>query len=153
MRVHPDTALIPTTTTLSLSPTPSISTTMLCPEKNMREKTREMVGRLVHLQHMGKTSYSPLGASNRDGNLTNRVDHGRFSLYLPHPNPRILPPPSNRLAYCSSGVVIRPPSPFNTQLVRVPTTPTHIFFPCKKIPANRGARGGTHRKSFAGRKS
>ena len=43
-----------------------------CPEKNTGTKTREMVDRLVPLQHMGRADFSPLGATNRDGNPTNR---------------------------------------------------------------------------------
>ena len=59
------------------------------------------------------------------------------------------PPPSNRATYCSSGVVIPPSSPFNTQSVRVPTTPAHLFFLRKKIPASHRARVGTSTVSLA----
>ena len=47
------------------------------------------------------------------------------------------------------GVVIPPSSPFNTQLVRVPTTPAHLFFLRKKIPASHRARVGTSIVSLA----
>ena len=46
----------------------------------MGTKTREMVDRLVPLRHMGEASCSPLGATNRDGNPTNRENHGQLSL-------------------------------------------------------------------------
>ena len=39
-------------------------------------------------------------------------------------------------------VVIPPSSSFNTQSVRVPTTPAHIFFLRKKILASHRVRGG-----------
>ena len=57
--------------------------------------------------------------------------------------------PSNRATYCSSGVVIPPSSPSNAQSVRVPTTPAHLFFRRKKIPASHGARVGTSTVSLA----
>ena len=79
MRVHPNTTSLPTTTALGRNPTPSTSTTTLCSEKNMGAKTREMVDKLVPLQHtmMSKASCSPLGATNRDRNPRNREHHGR----------------------------------------------------------------------------
>ena len=49
----------------------------------------------------------------------------------------------------NSGVVIPPSSPFNTQSVRVPTTPAHLFFLRKKIPASQKARVGTSTVSLA----
>ena len=82
MRMHMATILIPTTKALAqnlTSSTPTINTT-LCPEKNMEPKTRQMVDRLVPLQHTGKASCSPLGATNRDGNPTNREHHSQLSL-------------------------------------------------------------------------
>ena len=96
-----------------------------------------------------KAGFSPLGATNRDGNPTNREHHGQLSLEPPPPNPKISPPPSNRATYCSSGVVIPPSSPFNTQSVRVLTTPAHLFFLRKKIPASHRARVGTSTVSLA----
>ena len=93
MRVHIATTPFPATTALGRNPTPSTSTTMLRPNKNMGTKTREMVDRLVPLQHMGKASCSPLGATNRDGNPTNREHDGRLSLQPPPPNKTISPPP------------------------------------------------------------
>ena len=53
MRVHTATTPLPATTALGRNPTPSTSTTTLCPKKNMRTKTREMVDRLAHFQHVG----------------------------------------------------------------------------------------------------
>ena len=46
----------------------------------MWTKTQEIVDRLVSFQHIGKASYSPLGATNRDENPTNRELHDRLSL-------------------------------------------------------------------------
>ena len=109
----------------------------------MVTKTWGMVDRLVPFQHMSRVSCSPLGATNRDGDPTNREHQDRLSLCPPHPNPRLLPPPSNRTTYCSSGVVNPPPSPFNTQSIRVPTTPAHLLFLRRKTPASHRARGGT----------
>ena len=52
--------------------------------------------------------------------------------------------------YCNSGVVIPPPSHFNTQSARVPTTLAHFFFlHSKKIPASHTTRGGTPTESLA----
>ena len=144
MRVRTATTPLPATTALGRNPTPSISTTMLCPKKNMGMKTREMVDRFVPFQHIGKAGFSPLGATNRDGNPTNREHHGHLSLQPPPPNPKISPPPSNRATYCSSGVVIPPFSLFNTQSVRVPTTPAHLFFLRKKTPTSHRARRLEH---------
>ena len=48
----------------------------------MGTKTLEMVDRLVPLQHMGKTSRSPLSATNKEGGPTNREHHARLSLSL-----------------------------------------------------------------------
>ena len=59
------------------------------------------------------------------------------------------PPPSNRATYYTSGVVIPPSSPCNTQSVRVPTTPAHVFFLRKKNPASHRARVGTSTASLA----
>ena len=89
--MHTATTPLPATTALGRNPTPSTSTTTLCPEKNMRPKTRKMVDRLVPLQHTGKASCSPLGASNRDGNPTNREnnDHLSFSPPLQTQQPRL----------------------------------------------------------------
>ena len=84
----------------------------------------------------------------RDVKLTIREHHGLF-LQSPPPNPTISPPPLNRASYCSSGIVIPPPSPFSTQTMRVPTTPAHIFFLRKKIPATHRARGETPTTSLA----
>ena len=71
-------------------------------------------------------------------------------MYPLPPNPIISPPPSNRASnYCSSGVVIPPFYPFNTQPARVPTTPAHIFFLRKKIPASHRARGEVPTVSLA----
>ena len=47
----------------------------------MGTKTRKMVDSLVPLQHMGKATRSPLGATIREGNPTNREHQGRLSLY------------------------------------------------------------------------
>ena len=80
MRVHTATTPLPAMTTLGRNPTPSRSTATLCPNKNMGTKTREMVDRLVAFQHMGKAGFSPLGATNRDGNPTNSEHHGRLLL-------------------------------------------------------------------------
>ena len=68
---------------------------------------------------------------------------------LPPLNPKISPPPSNRAAYCSTGVVIPSSSLFNTQSVRVPTTPAHLFFLRKKTPASHRARVRTSSVSLA----
>ena len=68
---------------------------------------------------------------------------------LPLQTQKISPPPSNRATYCSGGVVSPPSSPFNTQSVRVPTTPAHLFFLHKKIPASQKARVGTSAVSLA----
>ena len=68
---------------------------------------------------------------------------------LPLQTQKSRPPPSNRATYCSSGVVIPPSSPFNTQSVRVPTTPAHLFFLRKKTPASQKARVGTSTVSLA----
>ena len=105
MRVHTALTPLPTTTALGRNPTPSTSTTTLFPWKNIGTKTREIVDRLVPLQYIGKASCSPLGATNRDGNPTNREHHGRLSLQPPPPNPTISPPQSNRATYCSSGLM------------------------------------------------
>ena len=60
------------------------------------------------------------------------------------------PPPSNHAMYCNSGVVIPPPSHFNTQSARVPTTLAHLLFlHSKKIPASHTTRGGTPTESLA----
>ena len=99
-----------------------------------------------------KAGFSPLVATNRDGYSTNKEHLGvydQLSLQPPPPNPKISPPPSIRATYCSSGVVIPPSSPFNTQSVRVPTTPAHLFFLRKKIPASQKARVGTSTVSLA----
>ena len=53
-----------------------------------------------------------------------------------------------RATYCSCCGVITPPSPFNTRSVRVLTTPAHLFFLRKKIPASHRARGGTPTSVF-----
>ena len=58
MRMHTATTPLPATTALGRNPTPSTSTTMLCPKKNTGTKTREMVDRLVPFQHMGKAGIS-----------------------------------------------------------------------------------------------
>ena len=71
MRVHTATTPLPATTTLGRNPTPSTSTTTLCPNKNIGTKTQEMVDRLVPFQHIGKAGFSPLCATNRDENPTN----------------------------------------------------------------------------------
>ena len=68
---------------------------------------------------------------------------------LPLQTHKISPPPSNRATYCNSGVAIPPSFPFNTQSVRVPTTPAHLFFLRKKIPASQKARVGTSTVSLA----
>ena len=80
MCVYPATLPFSTTKALGQNPTPSTSTTTLCPEKNMGTKTQEGEDRLVSLQHMGKASCSPLGATNIDENPTNREHRGRLSL-------------------------------------------------------------------------
>ena len=80
--MHPATTPLSTTTALGRNTTPSTSTTTLYPDKNMGTKTLEMVDRLVPLQHMGKTSLSPLSATNREGGPTNREHHARLSLSL-----------------------------------------------------------------------
>ena len=72
-----------------------------------------------------------------------------FPCNLPLQTQNSRPPPSNRATYCSSGVAIPPSSPFNTQSVRVPTTPAHRFFLRKKIPASHRARVGTSTVSLA----
>ena len=56
---------------------------MLCLENNMGTKTREMVGRLVSLQNVGKASCSPLGATNRDANPTIRDTKANSPCNLP----------------------------------------------------------------------
>ena len=112
-------------------------------------ETPEMASRLVPLQHTGKASYSPLGATNRDGNPTNREHHGQLSLQPPPPNQIISPLSSNRATYCSSGAVIPPRSPFSTQSVGVSTIPAHLLFLRKKTPASHRARGGTPTVSLA----
>ena len=141
MRMHTATTLPLTMKALSRNLIPSTSNTTFCPEKSAGPKTREMVDRLVPLQHTGKASCSPLGAKNRDGNPTNWEHHGQLSLKPPSPNPTISPPPSNRTTYCSSDVVIPPPSSFSTQSVRVPTIPAHLFFLRMKIPASYRTQG------------
>ena len=77
MRVHTATTPLPATTALGRNPTPSASTATLCSTKIMGTKTREMVDRLVPFQHMGKAGFSPLCATNRDGNPTNREHHSQ----------------------------------------------------------------------------
>ena len=51
--------------------------------------------------------------------------------------------------YCRNGVVTLPSSPFNTQSVRVPTTPAYLFFLPTKIPASHRTRVGTSTVSLA----
>ena len=62
---------------------------------------------------------------------------------LPLPIQQFRPSPWNRATYCSSGVIIPPPSPFSTQSVRGPTILAQLFFLRKKIPASHRARGRT----------
>ena len=144
MRVHTATTPLPARIALGRNLTPSTSTTTLCPKKNMWTKMREMVDRLVPFQNIGKAGFSPLGATNRDGNVTNREHHGQLSLNLPIQTQKSRPFHQIVQRTCRrSGVVIPPSSPFNTQSVRVPTTPAHIFFLRKKIPASHRARVGT----------
>ena len=96
-----------------------------------------------------KAGFSPFVATSRDGCSTTREHRDQLSLLPPPPNPKISPPPSNPATYCSSGVVIPPSSPFHTQSVRVPTTPAHLFFLRKKIPASQKARVGASTVSLA----
>ena len=107
--MHTATTPLPTIKALGRNHlTPSTSTTTLCPEKIMGPKTRKMVDRLVPLHHTGKASCSPLGATNRDGNPTNREHHGQLSLQPPPPNPITSPPQSNRATYCGSSITSPP---------------------------------------------
>ena len=148
MRVHPSTTPPHNTTDLRRNATPPITATTFCEENIIGTNTREVIDRLVSLPCMGNASRSPPGATVRDDNPTNREHHGQLFLQLPHPNPTTSPPPSNCATYCSSDVVITPPSPLYTQLMRFPTTPAHISFLRMKLPASLRAPDGKPNQSI-----
>ena len=148
MRVHTATTPLPTTTVLGRNPTPSTSTTTLCPKKNMGTKMREMVDRLVTLQHMGKTRCSPVGATHRDGNPTNRQHDGQLFLLPSPPNPTISPP-YQTVERTAAMVSSFRPLHFSTPNRCVSRLHPHIFLLRKKIPASHRARGGTPTVSLA----
>ena len=149
MRVHTATTPLPATTALGRNPAPSTSTTTLCPKKNMGTKTREMVDRLVPSQHMVKLVSRRLAQRIETGIRQTGSTMANSPCNPPLQTQKSRPPPSNRTTYCSIGVVILPSSPFNTQSVRVSTTPAHLLFLRKKIPASHRARVGTSTVSLA----
>ena len=79
----------------------------------------------------------------RDGKTTNREYHSSIPLQPLPPNPPISPPPSNRATYCSSGVIIPPPSHFNIQSMRT------YFLSTQENSASHRARSGTPTVSLA----
>ena len=96
----------------------------------------------------GKAGFSPLVATNRDGNSTNREHHGHSPRNLPSKPKNLAPPikPCDVLQQrCRHSALF----PLHTQSVRVPTTPAHLFFLRKKIPASQKARVGTSTVSLA----
>ena len=121
MRVQTATTPLPTKTALGRNLTPSTSTTTLCAGKNMGPKTREMVDRLVPLQHTGKAGCSPLGATNRDGNPTNRP-----TLIITSPSkPNNLAPPPRQTVQRTAAVV----SSFRPHLLSAPNRCVSRLYP------------------------
>ena len=125
MRVHPATTPLPTTTALGRNPIPSTSITRLCPENNTGRKTREMVDRLVPLQHMGKASARRLAQQIETGirQTGSTMADSLCNLPIQTQQSRLYHQTVQRTAagvWCN--VVILPSSPFNTQSVRVPTS-------------------------------
>ena len=108
----------------------------------MWTETREMVDRLVPPQQMGEASCLPLGATNK------RRQSDKHE--TPWPTLLVTSPskPNNIASTIKPCNVLQQwchyaPFPFNTQSVRVPITPAHLFFLCNKIPVSHRARGGT----------
>ena len=81
--MHPATTPIHATTALGRNATPSTATTTLCHEDVMGMTTRDVVDRLVSLQHMGKASRSPLGATSQEKNPLSRENHDRLFFHFP----------------------------------------------------------------------
>ena len=133
--MHPATAPIHATTALGRNATPLTTTTTLCHENVMGMTTRDVVDKLVYLQHMGKASRLPLGETSQEKNPLSRENHL---------NPIVFPPPNCATCY-RSGVVSTPLPDLHLMDDTGPDycTTERPFFLSKKIPASHRARGGT----------
>ena len=135
MRVHPATPSLHTTMTLGRNATPSPSTTTLGSEKIMGTKTREMVDMLVSPSNTWVKLIAHHLAQKLERETRQRAPRRTFLVTSPFKleNVATTIKPCNTLQ--CSGVIITPPSHFNTQSIRVPTTPVHLSFLRKNIPA------------------
>ena len=150
MRVHTATASLPTTTALGQNAP--------LPRHQLQRSARRNIWGRKHGKWWTGLSPSNTRVKLVARHLAQQIETGirqtgsttaNSPCNLPLQTQQSCPPPSNRATYCSSGVVIPPPSLFNTQSVRVPTMPAHRFFLRKKIPASHRAQGGTPPLSLA----
>ena len=81
MRVHTATTPLPATTVLGRNPTPSTSGYNALPKEKYGDENAGNGGQTSPLPtHMSKAGFSALGATNRDGNPTNKEHHGQLSV-------------------------------------------------------------------------